>query len=122
MFIAAFNHITPFPGTPLYERMRDEGRLLYDAWWLDERYRYNMIPFQPKSMSPEKLAQQCLWARQAFYKWGSIARRGRAAVNRRSLFVLWNYWAINAMHHWDIEGRSGLPMGDESWQGPLLKV
>lgn len=122
LFIAAFNHITPFPGTPLYARMRQEGRLLYDAWWLDERYRYNMIPFQPKCMSPEELARQCLWARQAFYRWGSIARRGRAAVNCRSPFVLWNYWAINAMHHWDIEGRSGLPMGDETWPGPLLKA
>ena len=50
LYIAAFNHLTPFPGTPLYTRMQQENRLLYDRWWLDERYSYNRIPFQPRSM------------------------------------------------------------------------
>src|SRR5262249_20460834 len=35
LFLAAFNHLVPFPGTPLYRRLRDEGRLLTDKWWLD---------------------------------------------------------------------------------------
>ena len=122
LFIAAFNHITPFPGTPLYQRMKDEGRLLYDPWWLDSRYRYNMIPFQPKTMSPTELEQRCLQARRQFYGWRSIFRRGKARVNFRSPFVIWNYMVINAMHHWDVEGRSGLPLGDEAWQKPLLKA
>ncbi len=26
-YIAAFNHLTPFPGTPLYKRLQQEGRL-----------------------------------------------------------------------------------------------
>jgi len=122
LFIAAFNHITPFPGTPLYRRMQDEGRLLYDAWWLDPRYRYNMIPFQPATMSPEDLARLCLDARRKFYGWSSILRRAGAAVNRRNPFVIWNHFAINALHHWDVEGRSGLPLGDETWQGELIPV
>lgn len=120
LFIAAFNHITPFPGTPLYTRMEAEGRLLYDAWWLDPRYRYNMIPFQPQGMSPEELARQCLEARRRFYSWPSIARRSLSPTNRRTPFVWGNHWAINALHHWDVEGRSGLPLGDESWSGDLL--
>ena len=120
LFIAAFNHITPFPGTPLYQRMQSEGRLLYDAWWLDDRYRYNMIPFQPKNMSPEELARLCLNARKRFYSWSSIAKRAAAQVNRRTLYLLRNHLVINAMHHWDVEGRSGLPLGDESWTGKLI--
>ncbi|HND51920.1 MAG TPA: radical SAM protein [Pirellulaceae bacterium] len=120
LFIAAFNHITPFPGTPLYSRMQAEGRLLYDAWWLDPRYRYNMIPFQPRTMSPEELARNCLDARRRFYSWGSIVRRARSAVNRRTPYVLWNHMVINALHHWDVEGRSGLPLGDEAWTGELI--
>lgn len=120
LFIAAFNHITPFPGTPLYQRLKNEGRLLYDAWWIDPRYRYNMIPFRPAKMSPKQLEIQCLSARREFYSWRSIASRFWHPVHCRSPFVLWNYWAINALHHWDIEGRSGLPLGDESWTGPLL--
>jgi radical SAM superfamily enzyme YgiQ (UPF0313 family) len=54
-YIAAFNHLTPFPGTPLYKRLQQEGRLLYDAWWIDDRYSYNRIPFQPRGMSPDAL-------------------------------------------------------------------
>ena len=46
-YLAAFNHLTPFPGTPLFGRLQREGRLIYERWWLDERYRYNGIPFQP---------------------------------------------------------------------------
>lgn len=120
LFIAAFNHITPFPGTPLYDRMRSQNRLLYDAWWLDERYRYNMIPFQPRQMSPDELAVACLGARRRFYGWSSIARRARARANRQSLYRSWNHLVINALHHFDIEGRSGLPLGDESWTGELI--
>ena len=52
-YIAAFNHLTPFPGTPLYRRLEREGRLLYERWWLDERYSYNGIPFQPARMAPD---------------------------------------------------------------------
>ena len=32
LYIAAFNHLTPFPGTPLYRRLEKENRLLYEAY------------------------------------------------------------------------------------------
>jgi radical SAM superfamily enzyme YgiQ (UPF0313 family) len=120
--IAAFNHITPFPGTPLYERMNSEGRLLYDAWWLDERYRYNMIPFSPKNMSPEELADRCVLARRSFYSWPSILYRATQGVNLRNPWMMLNFLIINAMHQRDIEGRNGLPLGDQSWRGELIKA
>ncbi len=122
LYIAAFNHITPFPGTPLYQRMQNEGRLRYEAWWLDERYRYNMVPFTPRHMSPETLERACLDARRRFYAWPSILQRGLKRVNRRDPFMAVNFLAINAMHQWDVAGRSGLPLGDETWQGPLLEA
>lgn len=122
LFIAAFNHITPFPGTPLYERLQGEGRMLYDAWWLDDRYRYSMIPFQPANFTPEELQSRCTQARREFYSWSSIASRGMHRVNYRDPTMWMNFWAINAMHHWDTEGRNGLPLGDEAWTGKLLKA
>jgi radical SAM superfamily enzyme YgiQ (UPF0313 family) len=120
--IAAFNHITPFPGTPLYKRMQAEGRLLYDPWWLDERYRYNMIPYAPKNMSPEELAQQCVEARRSFYSWPSILYRAWQRVNLFNPLMLANLLVINAMHQWDIEGRNGLPLGDLNWRGQIIKA
>lgn len=122
LFIAAFNHITPFPGTPLHARMAGEGRLLWDAWWLDDAYRYNMVPFRPVRMDADELARRCVEARRSFYGWKSIAQRGRRRVNRRDPFMLANYLVINAMHQRDVEGRNGLPLGDAAWPGPLLEA
>ena len=122
LFIAAFNHITPFPGTPLYQRMQDEGRLLYDAWWLNDQYRYNMVPFQPTHMSPEELSQACIEARRDFYGWPSIMQRAGHWTNLRSPWMFMNFLAINAMHRWDIEGRNGMALGDENWQGTLVRT
>jgi radical SAM superfamily enzyme YgiQ (UPF0313 family) len=122
LFIAAFNHITPFPGTPLYRRLEAEGRLRYDAWWLDPRYRYNEVPFEPKSMTPAELSAHCVAARREFYGWPSIGQRAAQPVNRRDPWMLLNFLAINAMHQVDVSGRNGLPLGDEAWRGELLEA
>jgi radical SAM superfamily enzyme YgiQ (UPF0313 family) len=119
-YIAAFNHLTPFPGTPLYERLEAEGRLLYEAWWLDDRYSYNRIPFQPHAMSPEALQRECLAARRRFYSWRSIARRGMDEVNRANGYMWRLFFPINAMHRGDVSLRDHYPLGDMAWHGRLL--
>jgi radical SAM superfamily enzyme YgiQ (UPF0313 family) len=121
-YIAAFNHLTPFPGTPLYARLQREQRLLYESWWLDPRYRYNAVPFQPAAMSPEDLARHCLEARRRFYAWPSIIRRGFDAVNRADAFMFRNFFPINSMLRVDTNRRDGFPLGDEAWTGSLLRV
>ncbi len=121
-YITAFNHLTPFPGTPLYTRLQDEGRLLYDNWWLDDRYSYNKIPFQPKGMSPEELQAGCVGARASFYSWSSILKRAFRSSNRASFFMWRNFFLINGMHRAEIYQRDGFPLGDARWQGPLLKA
>lgn len=122
IYIGAFNHLTPFPGTPLYQRLEAEGRLLYDAWWLDERYRYNMIPFQPKRMTPDELQRGCLEARKSFYAWSSILRRSLDPVNRPDLYMFWNFFLINTMIRQEVSARDFYPLGDPTWQGELLKA
>jgi radical SAM superfamily enzyme YgiQ (UPF0313 family) len=120
LYIAAFNHLTPFPGTPLYRRLASEGRLLYETWWLDKHYSYNLIPFQPRGMSAEDLRRGCLKARRKFYSWPGILRRGCDAVNRANGFMWRNFYLINALHRGDVSLRDHYPLGDESWTGPLL--
>lgn len=119
-YIAAFNHLTPFPGTPLYQRLEAEGRLLYPAWWLDDRYSYNRIPFQPHAMSPEALQRECLAARRTFYSWRSIVRRGMDDVNRANGYMWRLFFPINAMHRGDVSLRDDYPLGDMAWHGRLL--
>lgn len=121
-YLAAFNHLTPFPGTPLYKRLEAEGRLLYKSWWLDERYSYNRIPFEPAQLSPDALRRGCVAARQRFFSLSGIVRRGLDAVNRRDGFMARNFYLINGMHRAEVSGRDGFPLGDAAWQGPLLKA
>lgn len=120
LFIAAFNHITPFPGTPLYARLAAEERLRYDAWWLDPAYRYNEVPFLPKRMAHDELAALCLEARRDFYSWGSILQRAKHPVHLRNPKMLGTFLVANALHQRDVSGRNGLPLGDETWPGTLI--
>jgi len=122
LYIAAFNHLTPFPGTPLYERLVRENRMLYEAWWLDDRYSYNRIPFQPKGMAPEELQRGCLAARRRFYSWPSILRRSFAPVNRSNGFMWRNFYLINGLHRNDVSLRDHYPLGDEAWRGEILQA
>ena len=121
-YLAAFNHLTPFPGTPLFARLQREGRLIYDRWWLDERYGYNGIPFQPLAMAPDDIRTGCLRARRKFYSWASMARRAMDPVNRADAFMFRNFFLINGMHRVEVAKRDNFPLGDPTWTGPLLKV
>ena len=121
-YIAAFNHLTPFPGTPLYDRLRDEGRLRYDAWWLDPAYRYNEVPFWPARMTPDEVRQSCVRARARFYRWRSIARRSLDRVNAGNAMMWSGFWTINAMLRAEVDQRDGYPLGDLGWQGELVEA
>ncbi|MCK6626609.1 MAG: B12-binding domain-containing radical SAM protein [Anaerolineae bacterium] len=121
-FIGAFNHLTPFPGTPLYHRLEAEKRLLYQAWWLDDDYSYNKIPFQPAQMTPAELQAGCLAARKAFYSVPNILRRGLDPLNRPDFFMLRHFFLINAMIRAEVSQRDHFPLGDAGWQGELLKA
>ena len=120
MYMAAFNHLTPFPGTPLYDRLEADGQLLYEAWWRDPRYRYNMIPFRPRSMSPGELQERCLRTRERFYSLRSIGRRFLDPVNRSDAFMARNFPMINLMMRREVHQRDLLPLGDAAFEGALL--
>ncbi|MDD2775321.1 MAG: radical SAM protein [Gallionella sp.] len=121
-YIAAFNHLTPFPGTALYTQLQQEQRLKYPAWWLDDRYRYNDLPFFPKQLEPEEVTRLCVAARRRFYAWDSILKRGLEKTNRSDFFMFRNFFPINMMHRADVSNRNGYPLGDENWQGELLEA
>jgi radical SAM superfamily enzyme YgiQ (UPF0313 family) len=121
-YIAAFNHLTPFPGTPLYEKLKQERRLRYDAWWLDEEYRYNDLPFIPNKLAPEDVTRLCVEARRRFYSWRSIFQRAFRGQNRSDAFMFRNFFPINAMHRREVSSRNGYPLGDETWSGQLLEA
>lgn len=73
---AAFNILMPYPGTPLYDRLAREGRLLFDGrWWLHPHYRFNHAAFVPAAMTPDELTAAGLHCRTVFNSPRSILWR-----------------------------------------------
>lgn len=121
-YITAFNHLTPFPGTPLYERLYRENRLLFDRWWLHPDYRYGMLPFTPAGISAQAVTEGCLWARTRFYSLSSIFQRSLDFhVNTSSPFIWSSFWLINWMIRREVQQRRGFPLGDESHPSPITQ-
>lgn len=112
LFLAAFNHLVPFPGTPQYRRLEQEGRLLSPRWWLDPQGRVGDVVFRPKKLSAADLQALCLDARRQFYSWRSIAQRFRdGQANARSWLTVAVYLGLNIDAHFDIDRRQGLQLG-----------
>jgi len=64
--------LTPYPGTAVFERYRDEGRLLTRDW---DRYNGATVVFSPARMSVEELRHAQMAAFNEFYSMPSALRR-----------------------------------------------
>lgn len=69
-----FAIVTPFPRTPLYNRLESEGRILTKNW---ELYDGQHVVFQPRRMSVSELQFGAEAAWKHAYSFRSIARRIR---------------------------------------------
>lgn len=67
--------LTPFPGTPLYQRLSREGRLLQPRYW--ERCTLFDVNFQPKRMTVAELEAGLRWLFGEIYNEQEYTRRQR---------------------------------------------
>jgi radical SAM superfamily enzyme YgiQ (UPF0313 family) len=68
---ATFHIQTPYPGTRLYARMEEEGRIVSRNWDL---YDTRHVVFRPARLSPRALEAGYWRAYDRFYRWSAIAR------------------------------------------------
>jgi len=68
---ATFHILTPYPGTALYKRMAQEGRLTIHDW---DTYDTRHTVFRPARMTAGELEQGYRHAYREFYTWRNIAR------------------------------------------------
>ena len=66
---------TPFPGTPLYERLRNEGALLSERYW--DRCTLFDVNYQPKNMTVDELEAGMRWLFSEIYNEAEFVRRKR---------------------------------------------
>jgi radical SAM superfamily enzyme YgiQ (UPF0313 family) len=76
---ATFHIQTPYPGTALFSRMEQEGRITTRNWDL---YDTRHVVFAPARLSPQALKRGYDRAYRDFYRWSSI---GRAALAHGAL-------------------------------------
>ncbi len=67
--------LTPFPGTPLYERMRREGVLLKERYW--DRCTLFDVNYRPKGMTVKELEEGMRWLFSEIYNEREYTRRKR---------------------------------------------
>ena len=72
---ATFTILTPYPGTQLYRKLNQEGRILDHSW---AHYDTTRAVFRPKQMSPDELEAGYFQAYRDFYSWPSIWARCRS--------------------------------------------
>ena len=69
---ATLQILTPYPGTPLFERLDAEGRILHRRWTL---YDTAHAVFRPRRMTPEALEAGYARCYERLFSWQSIWRR-----------------------------------------------
>ena len=113
LFMAAFNPLIPFPGTPLHTHLQAQGRV-DERWWLDPAFRFGRVPFRPQRSSADQVREACMAARRRFYSVGGILRRCRNVKgNLSDVQKLAGYLGINFQLRTEINEKDGLPLGNE---------
>lgn len=79
--------LTPYPGTALYERMQEAGRIINDDLSF---YNTAHVVFQPKNMSKEELYQGYLWIYKKIYSLKNIFKRLPRAKEQRIPYLMFN--------------------------------
>jgi radical SAM superfamily enzyme YgiQ (UPF0313 family) len=87
--------LTPYPGTPLYERLLREGRLFVRDWWL-RGYPSDTLLFQPKGMTADELISGFARLTRQTYSFGGMIRRFLGVSPwKRTLLGCYLYAGIN---------------------------
>ena len=71
--------LTPFPGTRLYDRLKEEGRLLQNEYW--DRCTLFDVNFVPRHMSVDELEAGMRWLFTQLYSDKELQRRRRHFMN-----------------------------------------
>jgi radical SAM superfamily enzyme YgiQ (UPF0313 family) len=78
--------LTPFPGTPLYGRLRAEGRILQPGRW--DLCTLFDVNFVPSHMSPQELREGMYWLAERLYnETATHARQGKFFQAAKAAFA-----------------------------------
>ena len=98
--------LTPFPGSRLFNHIKNEGRLITEDWSL---YDSQHVVFQPKQMSPTQLQSIFSQTIRQSFSYRHIFHRARVAPHSMALSLLSNWGLRHALlSAWKEEARDFL--------------
>lgn len=119
----ALHVLTPYPGTRIYQRFKEQGRILSHNW---NHYDHHTVVFQPKNMTPQELAEGHHYVQSQFYSFSSILRHIPSLLSvspinlrRAFLFLLLNITGKNSVKyidtslHWADNKERWIPQTDQ---------
>lgn len=106
--LGLFNALTLFPGTHMFNMMKNQNRLLSDRWWITDGFKWGDVMFKPDQMSVNTLYEGCKKLRLSFYRMGSILKRFAARAHYTDPLM---YMAINLMNGHEVRSKQGLQIG-----------
>jgi len=74
-----FSTLVPYPGTPIYQRLKKEGRIFEENV---SKYISPNVCFEPKLMTAEELYEGTIWAQREFYSLSNIVKISFKAAQR----------------------------------------
>lgn len=111
VFTASFGVLTPFPGTPIFEKLEAEGRLQTRDWRL---YDMQRLVYDLPGWAPDELEAGIRRTEEAFYSPRAFARRARRLLRYPRLLRPSNlmlYGVVNVQYAATIRRRrQGLPV------------
>jgi radical SAM superfamily enzyme YgiQ (UPF0313 family) len=96
---ATFHILTPYPATPLFRQMEEQGRILHREWTL---YDTGHAVFRPKHMTPEELEQGYAWIYQRLFSHASIWRRRPEQWQAVPLYLAMSYLYKRSNRFWHL--------------------
>ena len=99
------------PGTKLYSRLKNEGKLLFKKWWLSDKFRYGDTMFIPRNISCDELKRECYMARKKFYSFKNIIKRFFHNCGRMPFTIAILFLAINFISKFEIRKKQGKILG-----------
>ena len=96
---ATFHILTPYPGTPLFQQMNAQGRLLHKDW---SQYDTAHVVFEPCHMSPEELADGYAWCYERLFSHRSIWARRPADVHAVPSYLAMSYLYKRSNRFWHL--------------------
>ena len=80
---STYHILTPYPGTRLFKRMEDEGRIITRNWDL---YDTRHVVYKTRNMTADEIEQGYNWAYKEFYKWSNIFKAsGNHEISKHKL-------------------------------------